>query len=175
MTYCHSRTADLSAVVREADVVVAAVGRPRLIRGEDIKPGTVVVDAGYTPGNVGDVDFDTARVVLTLSSVDSVRTLIATTLQPWSTARTTASTSTMYSRTTDSTARSTRGQRPSRSSCPTMSWTRPSCSRASSVPRTSEQILRVTVGAASVALKSSHLANLREQMRVQARLVKARK
>ncbi|MCZ4515430.1 bifunctional 5,10-methylenetetrahydrofolate dehydrogenase/5,10-methenyltetrahydrofolate cyclohydrolase [Streptomyces sp. ActVer] len=61
VTYCHSRTADLSSVVREADIVVAAVGRPRLIRGEDIKPGAVVVDAGYNPGNVGDVDFDSAR------------------------------------------------------------------------------------------------------------------
>ncbi|WP_406151439.1 bifunctional 5,10-methylenetetrahydrofolate dehydrogenase/5,10-methenyltetrahydrofolate cyclohydrolase [Streptomyces sp. NBC_01012] len=61
VTYCHSRTADLSEAVREADVVVAAVGRPRLIRGEDIKPGAVVVDAGYNAGNVGDVDFDTAR------------------------------------------------------------------------------------------------------------------
>ncbi|MFE2490777.1 bifunctional 5,10-methylenetetrahydrofolate dehydrogenase/5,10-methenyltetrahydrofolate cyclohydrolase [Streptomyces mirabilis] len=61
VTYCHSRTTDLSSVVREADIVVAAVGRPRLIRGEDIKPGAVVLDAGYNPGNVGDVDFDTAR------------------------------------------------------------------------------------------------------------------
>ncbi|GAA2305272.1 bifunctional 5,10-methylenetetrahydrofolate dehydrogenase/5,10-methenyltetrahydrofolate cyclohydrolase [Streptomyces violaceusniger] len=60
VTYCHSRTADLGAVLREADVVVAAVGRPRLIRGEDIKPGAVVIDAGYNPGNVGDVDFDSA-------------------------------------------------------------------------------------------------------------------
>ncbi|MFD9318901.1 bifunctional 5,10-methylenetetrahydrofolate dehydrogenase/5,10-methenyltetrahydrofolate cyclohydrolase [Streptomyces sp. NPDC060053] len=61
VTYCHSRTADLPGIVREADVVVAAVGRPRLIRGEDVKPGAVVIDAGYNPGNVGDVDFDTAR------------------------------------------------------------------------------------------------------------------
>lgn len=60
VTYCHSRTADLSSAVREADIVVAAVGRPRLIRGEDIKPGAVVIDAGYNPGNVGDVAFDTA-------------------------------------------------------------------------------------------------------------------
>jgi methylenetetrahydrofolate dehydrogenase (NADP+)/methenyltetrahydrofolate cyclohydrolase len=60
VTYCHSRTRDLSAVVREADIVVAAVGRPRLIRGEDIKPGAVVIDAGYNPGNIGDVDFDSA-------------------------------------------------------------------------------------------------------------------
>ncbi|MFD8304688.1 bifunctional 5,10-methylenetetrahydrofolate dehydrogenase/5,10-methenyltetrahydrofolate cyclohydrolase [Streptomyces sp. NPDC059690] len=60
VTYCHSRTRELSAVIREADIVVAAVGRPRLIRGEDIKPGAVVVDAGYNAGNVGDVDFDSA-------------------------------------------------------------------------------------------------------------------
>ncbi|MEV0981415.1 bifunctional 5,10-methylenetetrahydrofolate dehydrogenase/5,10-methenyltetrahydrofolate cyclohydrolase [Streptomyces sp. NPDC049915] len=60
VTYCHSRTADLSAAVREADIVVAAVGRPRLIRGQDVKPGAVVIDAGYNEGNVGDVDFDSA-------------------------------------------------------------------------------------------------------------------
>ncbi|WP_019064385.1 bifunctional 5,10-methylenetetrahydrofolate dehydrogenase/5,10-methenyltetrahydrofolate cyclohydrolase [Streptomyces prunicolor] len=60
VTYCHSRTQDLSAVVREADIVVAAVGRPRLIRGEDIKPGAVVIDAGYNAGNIGDVDFESA-------------------------------------------------------------------------------------------------------------------
>ncbi|MFJ5642393.1 bifunctional 5,10-methylenetetrahydrofolate dehydrogenase/5,10-methenyltetrahydrofolate cyclohydrolase [Streptomyces sp. NPDC093223] len=60
VTYCHSRTRDLPAAVREADIVVAAVGRPRLIRGQDIKPGAVVLDAGYNEGNVGDVDFDTA-------------------------------------------------------------------------------------------------------------------
>ncbi|MCX4817200.1 bifunctional 5,10-methylenetetrahydrofolate dehydrogenase/5,10-methenyltetrahydrofolate cyclohydrolase [Streptomyces sp. NBC_01239] len=60
VTYCHSRTRDLSDVVREADIVVAAVGRPRLIRGEDIKPGAVVIDAGYNAGNIGDVDFDSA-------------------------------------------------------------------------------------------------------------------
>ncbi|MET8246458.1 bifunctional 5,10-methylenetetrahydrofolate dehydrogenase/5,10-methenyltetrahydrofolate cyclohydrolase [Streptomyces sp. NPDC005202] len=60
VTYCHSRTRELSSVVREADIVVAAVGRPRLIRGQDIKPGAVMIDAGYNPGNVGDVDFDSA-------------------------------------------------------------------------------------------------------------------
>jgi methylenetetrahydrofolate dehydrogenase (NADP+)/methenyltetrahydrofolate cyclohydrolase len=60
VTYCHSRTADLPSVLREADVVVAAVGRPRLVNGRDVKPGAVVIDAGYNPGNVGDVDFDSA-------------------------------------------------------------------------------------------------------------------
>ncbi|WP_037571507.1 bifunctional 5,10-methylenetetrahydrofolate dehydrogenase/5,10-methenyltetrahydrofolate cyclohydrolase [Phaeacidiphilus oryzae] len=60
VTYCHSRTRDLAAELREADVVVAAVGRPRLVRGEDLKPGAVVIDAGYNPGNIGDVDFESA-------------------------------------------------------------------------------------------------------------------
>ncbi|MDI2129191.1 bifunctional 5,10-methylenetetrahydrofolate dehydrogenase/5,10-methenyltetrahydrofolate cyclohydrolase [Yinghuangia seranimata] len=62
VTYCHSRTKDLRSIVREADVLVAAVGRPRFIAGEDIKPGAVVVDAGYSPGNIGDVAFETARL-----------------------------------------------------------------------------------------------------------------
>ncbi|MEV0399037.1 bifunctional 5,10-methylenetetrahydrofolate dehydrogenase/5,10-methenyltetrahydrofolate cyclohydrolase [Actinoallomurus sp. NPDC050550] len=60
VTYCHSRTTDLASMVRQADILVAAVGRPRFIRGEDIKPGAVVIDAGYNPGNVGDVDFESA-------------------------------------------------------------------------------------------------------------------
>jgi len=60
VTICHSKTRGLSQFVSEADIVVAAVGRPELIRGEWIKPGAVVIDAGYNPGNVGDVAFDTA-------------------------------------------------------------------------------------------------------------------
>ncbi|MET9800253.1 bifunctional 5,10-methylenetetrahydrofolate dehydrogenase/5,10-methenyltetrahydrofolate cyclohydrolase [Streptomyces sp. NPDC006368] len=60
VTYCHSRTTDLAAAVREADILIAAVGRPRFIKGEDIKPGAVVIDAGYNEGNVGDVDFGSA-------------------------------------------------------------------------------------------------------------------
>lgn len=61
VTYCHSKTTDLGDIVREADVVVAAVGRPELVRGEWIKPGAVVLDAGYNPGNVGDVEYDAAQ------------------------------------------------------------------------------------------------------------------
>jgi methylenetetrahydrofolate dehydrogenase (NADP+)/methenyltetrahydrofolate cyclohydrolase len=57
VTYCHSRTRDLADHVRSADIVVAAVGRPELIRGEWIKEGAVVIDAGYNPGNVGDIDY----------------------------------------------------------------------------------------------------------------------
>jgi methylenetetrahydrofolate dehydrogenase (NADP+)/methenyltetrahydrofolate cyclohydrolase len=63
VTYCHSRTEDLPALTRDADILVAAVGRPRFIPGDAVKPGAVVIDAGYNPGNVGDVDFDAvARV-----------------------------------------------------------------------------------------------------------------
>ena len=65
VTYCHSKTVDLPGVVATADVVVAAVGKPELVRGEWLRPrspgGPVVVDAGYNPGNVGDVHFDSAR------------------------------------------------------------------------------------------------------------------
>ena len=60
VTCCHSRTRDLPDIVRAADIVVAAVGRPEFVRGDWIKPGAVVVDAGYNPGNVGDVAFTEA-------------------------------------------------------------------------------------------------------------------
>lgn len=59
VTYCHSRTADLREHIERADIVVAAVGVPGLVKGEWVKPGAVVVDAGYAD-NRGDVDFDTA-------------------------------------------------------------------------------------------------------------------
>jgi len=61
VTYCHSRTADLPDQVSRADIVVAAVGQPELIRGSWIKRGAAVVDAGYNPGNVGDVEYGVAR------------------------------------------------------------------------------------------------------------------
>lgn len=60
VTLCHSRTRGLSNVVRRADVVIAAVGRPEYVKGSWIKPGAVVIDAGYNPGNVGDVEFESA-------------------------------------------------------------------------------------------------------------------
>lgn len=60
VTICHSKTRGLAAFVAEADIVVAAVGRAELIRGEWIKPGAVVIDAGYSSGNVGDVAFASA-------------------------------------------------------------------------------------------------------------------
>lgn len=67
VTICHSRTPDLAAVVREADIVVAAVGRAGLITGAMLRPGAVVVDFGtnvQADGSlVGDVDFASASEV----------------------------------------------------------------------------------------------------------------
>jgi methylenetetrahydrofolate dehydrogenase (NADP+) / methenyltetrahydrofolate cyclohydrolase len=60
VTLCHSRTRDLPSILRWADVLIAAVGKPRYIQGDWIKPGAVVIDAGYNEGNVGDVDFEAA-------------------------------------------------------------------------------------------------------------------
>jgi methylenetetrahydrofolate dehydrogenase (NADP+) / methenyltetrahydrofolate cyclohydrolase len=66
VTYCHSRTKDLPIIVRTADIVVAAVGRPQFVRGDWIRPGAVVIDAGYNEGNVGDVAFSEAISVARL-------------------------------------------------------------------------------------------------------------
>ena len=56
VTVCHSRTRDLPDVVREGEIVVGAVGRPEFIEGDWIRDGAVVVDAGYHPAKVGDVE-----------------------------------------------------------------------------------------------------------------------
>jgi methylenetetrahydrofolate dehydrogenase (NADP+)/methenyltetrahydrofolate cyclohydrolase len=53
---CHSRTRDLPALVRRADVVVGAVGRPEFIRAEWVRDGAVVIDAGFHPPGVGDIE-----------------------------------------------------------------------------------------------------------------------
>lgn len=63
VTMCHSRTADLGAETRRADILVAAVGRPRMITGAMLKPGAVVIDVGINRVEgklVGDVDFAAA-------------------------------------------------------------------------------------------------------------------
>jgi methylenetetrahydrofolate dehydrogenase (NADP+)/methenyltetrahydrofolate cyclohydrolase len=60
VTICHSRTVDLPDVVREADIVVGAVGKPKFIRAYWIKEGAVIIDAGYHPGGIGDVDLEGA-------------------------------------------------------------------------------------------------------------------
>jgi methylenetetrahydrofolate dehydrogenase (NADP+) / methenyltetrahydrofolate cyclohydrolase len=66
VTYCHSRTRDLPAIVRSGDIVVAAVGRADFVRGHWLQPGAVVVDAGYSDGPSGDVAFDEATRVCSL-------------------------------------------------------------------------------------------------------------
>ena len=72
VTIAHSRTKDLPAVVRRADIVVAAVGRPEMVKGDWLKPGATVIDVGINrvPGAeegktrlVGDVDFASASAV----------------------------------------------------------------------------------------------------------------
>src|SRR3546814_1243107 len=62
VTVCHSRTRDLPGLVRQADIVVGAVGRPEFIKSDWIKDGAVVVDAGYHPANVGDIDRKSTRL-----------------------------------------------------------------------------------------------------------------
>lgn len=56
VTICHSRTRDLESHIRQADLVVGAVGRPEFIRADWIKDDAIVVDAGYHPGGVGDIE-----------------------------------------------------------------------------------------------------------------------
>jgi methylenetetrahydrofolate dehydrogenase (NADP+)/methenyltetrahydrofolate cyclohydrolase len=56
VTICHSKTQGLPELVRQADIVVGAVGKPQFIKGAWVKPGAVVVDAGYHPGGVGDIE-----------------------------------------------------------------------------------------------------------------------
>ena len=72
VTVAHSRTKDLASVVRQADIVVAAVGRPEMVKGDWLKPGAIVIDVGINrvdgpePGKtrlVGDVEFASAAQV----------------------------------------------------------------------------------------------------------------
>lgn len=67
VTVCHSRTVDLPAVCREADILVAAVGRARMVTADYVKPGAVVIDVGINRTEegplVGDVDFESVEPV----------------------------------------------------------------------------------------------------------------
>lgn len=67
VTVCHSRTQDLAAVTREADILVAAIGKPKFVTGDMVKPGAVVIDVGINRVGdkkiVGDVDFDAVKEV----------------------------------------------------------------------------------------------------------------
>lgn len=65
VTICHSRTADLAAMTRQADILICAIGRPRMITADMVKPGAAVIDVGINrtaDGKLcGDVDFDPVR------------------------------------------------------------------------------------------------------------------
>ncbi len=66
VTICHSRSRDLPAIARTADILVAAIGHPKLVTADMVKPGAVVIDVGVNrtaAGLVGDVDFDAVRDV----------------------------------------------------------------------------------------------------------------
>ena len=58
VTIAHSRTKNLSEVVKRADIVVACVGKPKFVKKEWLKENVVIIDAGYNPGNIGDVDLE---------------------------------------------------------------------------------------------------------------------
>lgn len=60
VTICHSKTVNLPEIVKRADIVVAAVGRPKFVKADWIKQGAVLVDAGYNAGNIGDIDLENA-------------------------------------------------------------------------------------------------------------------
>lgn len=66
VTVCHSRTRNLSQITRTADILVAAIGKPRFITADMVRPGAVVIDVGINrtaAGIVGDVDFDAVQAV----------------------------------------------------------------------------------------------------------------
>ena len=67
MTVCHSQTRDLKAHCLRADILVAAIGKPKMITGDMVKPGAVVIDVGINrlpDGKLcGDVDFESAKEV----------------------------------------------------------------------------------------------------------------
>jgi methylenetetrahydrofolate dehydrogenase (NADP+) / methenyltetrahydrofolate cyclohydrolase len=63
VTTCHSRTSNLPEILKQADIMVAAVGKPEFIKGSWLKQGSIVLDAGYNKGNVGDVDYNSCYEV----------------------------------------------------------------------------------------------------------------
>ena len=58
VTICHSRTRNLDLIIKNADIIVGAVGIPKFIKSDWIKKGAVVIDAGYHPEKCGDIDLD---------------------------------------------------------------------------------------------------------------------
>jgi methylenetetrahydrofolate dehydrogenase (NADP+)/methenyltetrahydrofolate cyclohydrolase len=63
VTTCHSKTTNLPDILKQADIVVAAVGKSKFIQGEWLKIGSIVLDAGYNKGNIGDIDYQTCYEV----------------------------------------------------------------------------------------------------------------
>jgi methylenetetrahydrofolate dehydrogenase (NADP+)/methenyltetrahydrofolate cyclohydrolase len=69
VTVCHSRTKNLPEITRQADVLIAAIGQPRFVKADMVKPGAVVIDVGINrteEGLVGDVDFGPVSEVASL-------------------------------------------------------------------------------------------------------------
>lgn len=63
VTICHSKTKNLPEILKTADIVVGAVGKPKFIQASWLKSGVVLVDAGYNAGNVGDIDLENASQI----------------------------------------------------------------------------------------------------------------
>ena len=61
VTICHSKTQNLENLVKKADIVVGAVGIPKFIKGDWIKDGAIIVDAGYHPEQCGDIDLESCK------------------------------------------------------------------------------------------------------------------
>ncbi|NJK85806.1 MAG: bifunctional methylenetetrahydrofolate dehydrogenase/methenyltetrahydrofolate cyclohydrolase FolD [Bacteroidales bacterium] len=61
VTICHSKTANLPEIIRQADIVVGAVGKPEFIKADWIKDGAIVIDAGYHKGGLGDVEINKVK------------------------------------------------------------------------------------------------------------------
>ena len=90
VTICHSKTRGLPGLIRSADIVVGAVGKPHFIKGSWIREGAVVVDAGYHPGGVGDIEL--SAVIDQCSAYTpvpggvgpmTIATLMSHTIQAW--------------------------------------------------------------------------------------------
>src|SRR5262249_19223999 len=66
VTVCHSQTRNLAAITRQADILVAAIGKPKFITADMVRPGAVVIDVGINrieTGLVGDVDFEAVKEI----------------------------------------------------------------------------------------------------------------
>jgi len=63
VTICHSRTQNIDTIIKNADLIVGAVGIPKFIKSSWIKKGAIVIDAGYHPEKCGDVDLDNIECI----------------------------------------------------------------------------------------------------------------